>query len=119
MTKPRAEKRTAGDNLAYARKAARTLTEQEWRCVMLTWAVTGWTCRCTHERLGRLPCNCHPSWSLDDARCASPAAHPPIRRCQLATEPTNSSARGAIAGRSTSRHRTLGSRLRTYACTRG
>ena len=26
-------------------KAARTLSELEWRCVLLTWAVSGWTCR--------------------------------------------------------------------------
>ena len=80
VTKPRAEKRTAGGTkLVYASKGARQLTEQEWRCVMLTWAVTGWSCTCTHERLGRFGCNCHPSWSLENAGCASPAAHPPTR----------------------------------------
>ena len=32
-------------------KAPRTLSEVEWRCVLVTWAVSGWTCRCTPTAL--------------------------------------------------------------------
>ena len=51
-------------------KAARSLSEVEWRCVLLTWAVSGWTCRCSAERLQRFECNCGASWAADEARCA-------------------------------------------------
>jgi hypothetical protein len=49
-------------------KVARNLSEVEWRCVLLTWAVTGWTCRCSVERLQRFECNCGASWAADEPR---------------------------------------------------
>jgi hypothetical protein len=73
VTKARAERCIDGsDKLVRGgeAKGSRPLTEPEWRCVMLTWGVTGWVCKCSAERLGRHPCNCCPSWTREDARCA-------------------------------------------------
>ena len=77
-TKARKEKRseTGKHKLIYAAKDARALSEMEWRCVMLTWAVTGWRCKCPPERLSRFTCNCMPSWTPAEARCACPLLMP-------------------------------------------
>ena len=74
-TKARARKLDASGKEVYAAAKARALSEVEWRCVLLTWAVTGWPCRCIEGRLARFPCNCRPSWTCDEARCACLPSH--------------------------------------------
>jgi hypothetical protein len=85
-TKARQEKRseTGKQKIIYAAKDVRVLSEKEWRCVMLTWAVTGWRCKCPPESLAIFACNCMPSWTPEEARCAClRTCHAELLRCHV------------------------------------